>query len=198
MISEEQKKELRRHLAGFLTEEVPLALKTSYRVGGAAAFYLQPKSLVELELTLRTLAELELEFLILGSGYNVLVVDEGVRDRVVISFDKGFRHVEIVGTDSWSVIVRAESGVRISELVRLCADKGCIGFEKLAGIPGTVGGALAMNAGAYGSTIYDSLAAIQIMEKGDLEWRRATALKPAYRDGGLRSGQVVVAAYFLL
>ncbi|MCK5539813.1 MAG: UDP-N-acetylmuramate dehydrogenase [Deltaproteobacteria bacterium] len=198
MITEEQKKELRRHLAGFLTEEVPLALKTSYRVGGAAAFYLQPESLVELELVFRTLAELELEFLILGAGCNVLVVDEGVRSRVVISLDKGFGRLEIVGTDSWSVMLRAESGVRISELVRLSADKGCSGFEKLAGIPGTVGGALAMNAGAYGGTIYDSLAALQIMEKGELEWWRATALKPVYRDGGLRSEQVVVAAYFLL
>ena len=198
MITEEQKKELRRHLAGFLTEEVPLSLKTAFKVGGAAAFYLQPESLEELELALRVLAELELEFLILGAGCNVLVVDEGVRNRVVISLDKGFGRLEIVGTDSWSVMLRAESGVRISELVRLSADNGCSGFERLAGIPGTVGGALAMNAGAYGGTIYDSLAALQIMEKGDLEWWRATALKPVYRDGGLRSEQVVVAAYFLL
>ena len=198
MIIEGQKKELRRNLAGFLTEEVPLASKTAYKIGGAAAFYLQPESLEELELALKTLAELELEFLILGAGCNVLVVDEGVRNRVVISLEKGFGDIEIIGSDIWSIMLRAESGVRLSQLVELSAVEGCGGFEKLAGIPGTVGGALAMNAGAYGSTIYDCLAALQVMEKGNLSWRGAACMKPTYRDGGLAAEQVVVAAYFLV
>ncbi len=198
MISKEQQKELRRRLAGFLTEEKPLAAKTAFKVGGCAAFYLQPKSLPDLELVLRTLAELELKFLVLGAGCNILVADEGVLDRVVISLDQGFAEIEIMGSDSWSVMLRAESGVRLSRLIRLSADEGYSGFEKLASIPGTVGGALAMNAGAYGGTIYDSLAALQIMEKGSLSWRSAARLHPAYRDGGLSVEQVVVAAYFLL
>ncbi|MEA3334112.1 MAG: UDP-N-acetylmuramate dehydrogenase [Pseudomonadota bacterium] len=198
MISKEQKKELRRQLAGFLLEEEPLAMKTAFKVGGSAAFYLQPKSLPDLELALRTLVEVELKFLVLGAGCNVLVADEGVQDRVVISLDRGFSEFEIIGSDSWSVMLRAESGVRLSRLVRLNADEGCSGFEKLASIPGTVGGALAMNAGAYGGTIYDSLAALQIMEKGGLSWRSAACLNPTYRDGGLTAEQVVVAAYFLL
>ena len=198
MISKEQQKELRRRLAGFLTKEEPLAAKTAFKVGGSAAFYLQPKSLPDLELALRTLAELELKFLVLGAGCNVLVAAEGVLDRVVISLDQGFGGVEIVGSDSWSMMLRAESGVRLSRLIRLSADEGCSGFEKLASIPGTVGGALAMNAGAYGGTIYDSLAALQIMEKGSLSWRSAACLHPTYRDGGLSAEQVVVAAYFLL
>ncbi|MEA1921752.1 MAG: UDP-N-acetylmuramate dehydrogenase [Pseudomonadota bacterium] len=198
MISNEQQKELRRRLAGFLLEEEPLASKTAYKVGGSAAFYLQPKSLPDLELALRTLAELELNFLVLGAGCNVLVAAEGVLDRVVISLDQGFGGFEIMGSDSWSVMLRVESGVRLSRLVRLSADEGYSGFEKLASIPGTVGGALAMNAGAYGSTIYDSLAALQIMEKGSLSWWSAARLHPTYRDGGLSAEQVVVAAYFLL
>ena len=198
MISQEQKKELRRRLAEFLLEEEPLATKTAYKVGGDAAFYLQPKSLADLELALTTLAELELKFLILGAGCNVLVAAAGVQDRVVISLEQGFGHFAVMGSDSWSVMLRAESGVRLSRLVRLSADEGYSGFEKLASIPGTVGGALAMNAGAYGGTIYDSLAALQIMEKGNLVWRSAACLNPTYRDGGLSAEQVVVAAYFLL
>jgi UDP-N-acetylmuramate dehydrogenase len=198
LISKEQQKELRRRLAGFLTEEEPLAAKTAFKVGGSAVFYLQPKSLPDLELALRTLAELGLKFLVLGAGCNVLVADEGVLDRVVISLSQGFGHFEVVGSDSWSVMLRAESGVRLSRLIRLSADEGYSGFEKLTSIPGTVGGALAMNAGAYGGTIYDSLAALQIMEKGSLSWRSAACLHPTYRDGGLSAEQVVVAAYFLL
>jgi len=198
VISNEQKNELRRRLAGFLLEEEPLAAKTAYKVGGNAAFYLQPKSLPDLELALRTLAELELEFLVLGAGCNVFVAAAGVLDRVVISLDRGFAGFEIIGSDSWSVMLRAESRVRLSRLVQLSADEGYSGFEKLASIPGTVGGALAMNAGAYGGTIYDSLAAIQIMEKGGLAWWSAIRMNPTYRDGGLTAEQVVVAAYFLL
>ena len=198
LITEEQEKELRRCLAGFLVEEEPLSPKTAFKVGGAAAFYLQPESLADLELALGTLAKMELGFLVLGGGCNVLVADEGVRDQVVIGFGKGFEHLEIVDVDSWSVMLRAECGVRLSHLIRLSAVEGYGGLENLAGIPGTVGGALAMNAGAHGSTIYDYLAALQIMKKGGLGWRGAARLKPTYRDGGLSAEEVVVAAYFLL
>lgn len=198
MISNEQKNELRRRLTGFLLEEEPLASKTAFKVGGSAAYYLQPKSLADLELALKTLAEFELKFLVLGAGCNVLVAAAGVLDRVVISLDQGFAGFEIIGSDSWSVMLRAESGVRLSRLVQWSAEEGYSGFEKLASIPGTVGGALAMNAGAYGGTIYDSLAALQIMEKGSLGWWSATRMNPTCRDGGLSVDQVVVAAYFLL
>ena len=198
MISEEQKNELRRRLAGFLIEEEPLALKTAFKIGGAAAFYLQPESLEELELALQTLLELELQFFTLGGGCNILVADSGVRDQVVIGLGKGFGHLEIVGADSWSVMLRAECGVSLSQMVKLSEVEGCGGLEKLAAIPGTVGGALAMNAGAYGVTIYDCLAALQIMEKEGLVWRSASHFKPLYRDGGLAPEQVIVAAYFLL
>lgn len=198
MITVEQKIELRRRLTGFLLEEESLAMKTAFKVGGSAAFYLQPESLADLGLALKTLADLELGFLVLGAGCNVLVADEGVRDRVVISLGSGFGNFEIIGSDSWSVTLRAESGVRLSHLIQLSAVEGYSGLEKLAAIPGTVGGALAMNAGAYGGTVYDSLAALQIMEKGSLRWLSAAHLKPVYRDGGLSSEQVVVAAYFML
>ncbi len=198
MISQEQEKELRGRLFGFLTEEEPLAPKTAYKVGGAAAFYLQPESVEDLKLALQTLMELELPFVILGGGWNVLIGDAGIRSQVVITLGKGFGNLELVGADTWSVMLRVESGVRLSKLIKLSAAEGYAGLEKLVGIPGTVGGALAMNAGAYGSTIYDCLAALQIMEKGDLSWLKASQIKTAYRDGGLLPEQVVVAAYFLL
>ena len=134
MITKEQKNELRQRLAEFLLEEEPLAMKTAFKVGGSAAFYLQPESLAELGLALKTLAELELKFLLLGAGCNILVAAKGVRDRVVISLGQGFGHFEIMGSDSWSVMLRAESGVRLSRLIRLSAVEGYSGLEKLAAI----------------------------------------------------------------
>lgn len=202
MISELQKKELRRKLAGLLIEDVSLDSKTAFKVGGCAAFYLQPESLKELGLALQTLADLELQFIVLGGGWNTLINDNGIDNQVVINPGKGFTGLNIIGSDKWSALLRAECGVQLSQLIKLSAAEGYCGVEKLAGIPGTIGGAVAMNAGAYGTEIFDSLAALQIMEKENLTcnltWVRRSQLKPAYRDGGLNPEQVVVAAYFLL
>ena len=198
MLTELQKKELRRKLAGFLIEGQPLASKTAFKVGGAAAFYLEPESHEDLALTLQTLADLDLQFIVLGGGRNSLVVDAGIEDRAVINLAKNFKEVNLIGSDNWSVMLRAECGVPLSQLIKISAVDGYSGLEKLAGIPGTVGGAVAMNAGAYGVTIFDYLAALLIMEEGELTWHSAAQLKPAYRDGGLEPVQIVVAAYFLL
>ncbi|MBN2706782.1 MAG: UDP-N-acetylmuramate dehydrogenase [Deltaproteobacteria bacterium] len=198
MISAAQKKELRRRLSGFLHEEVPLAPKTAYRAGGSAAFFVQPQSLTELSLALSTLAELELQFVVLGEGWNTLVADAGIRNQVVVSLGAGLDAVEVLGRDQWVVMLRVEAGVHLSRLLRLSAAEGFGGLEKMAGIPGSVGGAIAMNAGAYGTTVYDCLAGLELMAKGELQWLRSSRLKPLYRDGGLSPEQVVVAAYFLL
>jgi UDP-N-acetylmuramate dehydrogenase len=188
---------LRRELGEMVRENVSLAELTAYRTGGAAACFLQPGSLEQLKQALLLLDRLEIDFVILGGGSNLLVAEEGVRERVVISLAEGFSGLELVARDDWSATVRVESGVRLSRLVRYCAEQGYAGCERLAGIPGTVGGAVAMNAGAYGQSLSDNLAALQLMIAGHLLWRSRGGLKPAYRDGGLAAQEVVVAAYFL-
>lgn len=198
LISVEQKRELRRCLAGFITEDEPLAPKTTFKTGGAAAVYLQPETVAELILTVRTLTELELDFQLLGGGTNMLIADKGIREKVVISLTRSFKGYEIVGSDKYSVMVRAEGGVQLAALIRLSVTGGYGGLENMAGIPGTLGGALAMNAGAYGSTIYDNISALSVLHNGELCWRQAAELKPNYRDGGLEVNDIVVAAYFIL
>ena len=193
----EQLEILRRELGDILREDEPLADKTAYRTGGEALCYIEPGDLKQLCRAQSLLYELGLEFVVLGGGSNILVVEEGVRERVVLSLRKGFAGLDTVGGDQWSGTVRVESGVKLSRLVRYCTERGFAGLERLAGIPGTVGGAVAMNAGAYGQTIGDCLAALQTVIAGNLGWRGSGTLKRGYRDGGLETQEVVVAAYFI-
>ncbi|MCK5681292.1 UDP-N-acetylmuramate dehydrogenase [bacterium] len=198
MIRTEQKHELRQRLSEFMTEEEPLAPKTAFKTGGAAAIYLQPADLTELLLAVKTLAELKLGFLILGGGRNLLIADDGIRNKVVISLSRGFMDYEIVGSDKHSVMIRAEAGVSLAALVNLSGVGGYGGLENLAGMPGSLGGAIAMNAGAFGSTIFDHLAALWVLHDGGLCWRSPASLNPGYRDGGLGGQDIVVAAYLIL
>ena len=197
MLDQEKIATLRRCLGEMVREEEPLAPYTAYRTGGPAACFLEPRDLEELKRGLLLLERLELDYVVMGGGSNLLVAEEGVRERVVVSLKKGFTGLMLVARDAWSATVRVESGVKLARLVSFCAEQGFAGCERLAGIPGTVGGALAMNAGAYGQTISDCLAALQVMVAGHLVWRPRGRLQPAYRDGGLGAREVVVAAYLL-
>ncbi len=194
----EQKSELKHALAGFLVENEPLAPKTAFKTGGSAAIYLQPKNLSELVLAVKTLTWLELKFLVMGGGSNLLVADAGINDKAVISLAWGFKGYEIVGSDSDSVMIRAGSGVRLAALIQLSLVGGYRGWENLAGIPGTLGEALAMNAGAHGATIYDYVSAVRVLRGTELIWLTRAELKPVYRNGGLAGQDIVVAAYFHL
>lgn len=198
MISVAQKRELKRCLNRFFLEDEPLAPRTTFKTGGRASVFLEPETLTDLRMAVKILMEMKLGFLLLGGGSNLLVADAGIRDRAVISLTRSFRDYTIVGSDKNVVMVRVEGGVQLAEFVRLSVISGYSGLENLAGIPGTLGGALAMNAGAFGSTIYDRLAAISLIHNSLLEWRSATELNPGYRDGGLEGQDIVVAAYFLL
>ncbi len=198
MINAEQKSALKHSLAWFLVEDEPLAAKTAFKTGGSAAIYLQPTNLVELELAVKTLARFDLGFLVLGGGSNLLIADAGINDRVVISLERGFNACGIVGSDRDSVMIRAEAGVRLAQLVQLGVSGGYSGWENLAGIPGSLGGSLAMNAGAYGATIYDYVSAICLLRGGKTIWLPRAQLNPVYRSGGLLKTDIVFAACFHL
>ncbi len=197
LLTPEKIDDLGRRLGDIVRREEPLAPRTAYRTGGDAACFLEPRSLEELQQALLQLDRLDLDLVVLGGGTNFLAADEGVRKSVVISLEEGFAGLETIAKDRWSATVRVESGVKLSRLVGYCAEQGFAGCERLAGIPGTVGGALAMNAGAYGQTVSDCLAALQVVVAGHLVWCSRRRLRPTYRDGGLDPRQVVVAAYFL-
>ncbi len=198
MIKPEQKSALKNELGGFMFENEALAPKTALKTGGPAAVFLQPRTLTELELALKNLTRLGLEFMILGGGSNLLIADGGIQDRVVISLDQGFQDYKIIGSDNDSVMIQAGSAVRLAALVQLSLTGGYSGWENLAGIPGTLGGALAMNAGAYGVTIYDYLSRVSLWRGTELLCLARAELNPVYRNGGLKDNDIVIKAWFHL
>src|SRR4026208_1513841 len=133
-------------------ENVLLAPYTSARIGGPADIFVVADNVAELARIVKLLWKQEMPFTILGGGSNVLVSDRGVRGVVVLNRAKGVR---FHGGDQPSVT--AESGVIFSNLANRCAVKGLSGLEWAATVPGTIGGAVYGNAGAFGGGMAGNL-----------------------------------------
>ena len=150
---------------GWLTEyadrtarDAPLAPLTWYRLGGPARYLVRPTDADDLAILLRRATEEEIPVKVLGGGSNVLVRDDGF-DGIVVRLDgSGFRDVRFDGER-----VTAGAGVDLMPLVRECSARGLSGLECLAGIPGTVGGAVRMNAGGATGTFGDVVEHIELV-----------------------------------
>ena len=175
-----------------LQEHVLLAPYTSARIGGPADALVTVKSADELAETMIRIWELRLPYVILGGGSNVLVGDRGVRGVVVLNRAKAVRFER--GDQPW---VRAEAGVVFSNLANRCAAQGLAGLEWAATVPGTVGGAVYGNAGAFGGDIAGNLIRAEVLFVPD---RRETwpveKFEYGYRTSVLKRGaaQAVVLA----
>jgi len=164
--------------ASVLRREEPVGPRTTLRVGGAARVYCEPASLEDLRALLRAAATRGVRVHVLGRGSNLLVPDEGV-EGVVLS----------LAGDAWSGFelrpdgrVWAGAGLRLKNLCGLAARSGLAGFEFLEGIPGSVGGALRMNAGAMGGWMLDVVEELQVATReGDVRTLRRDELHVAYR-----------------
>ena len=122
----------------------PMKKHTTFRIGGPADYYLCPHSIEELQKILQICKEKKIEFFILGNGSNLLVSDKGYRGAV-IQLWKNFSDITVKGT---TIIVKA--GALLSKIAAEALEEGLTGMEFASGIPGTIGGATVMNAGAYG------------------------------------------------
>lgn len=154
------------HAAGEVVRGEPLARHTSYRVGGPADYFVVPGDVESLKGLLRCCGEHGVPVFLLGEGANVLVSDAGFRG-VVISMSGGFGYVQSLEGNR----VRAGAGVTVRTLVRFCEQRGLGGVEGLAGIPGTVGGALVMNAGAAHGEIGDRVHSVAVLDSEFVERR---------------------------
>lgn len=132
-----------------IQEQVPLKDYTSYKIGGPARYFCEPRSLAQLKDALSFGAEHGLPIYILGCGTNVLVSDGGV-NGLVIRVAANFAYLSFQDGR-----VQAGSGLLLDHLVTSLAEEGLGGFESLAGIPGSIGGGVFMNAGAYGVSLGD-------------------------------------------
>ena len=176
-----------------------LAAYTTFQVGGPADALALPETEDELvELIERCRSE-AFPVTVLGGGANTLVRDGGVRG-VVIAFPKGFRGIEVIEESTERILLEARAGEKIPALVRFAAERGWAGTECLAGVPGTVGGALAMNAGTAESYIQDAVESVRWapLGGGAPEWISAKDLRFSYRRAELPEPGVVLSVRFLL
>jgi UDP-N-acetylmuramate dehydrogenase len=159
------------------------------KVGGPADFYIEPADKDDLLAIVRYFRQQRFPWMMIGRGSNILVSDEGIRGAV-LNVESALSSLSQSGG---SII--AESGVRLTKFVDFCIQHGYAGSEMLAGIPGTVGGAVVMNAGAHGGEISDHLLAIEVLREGVVEVVRKEEAGFYYRSSALAS-DIVLAATF--
>lgn len=171
----------------------PLSKHTSFKIGGPADFFIEPENMRQLADILRLLNEEKVPFFVMGNGTNLLVSDEGYRGAIIrLSGDF---------TRFWYEGCLLVSGAAVP-LAQLARDAGSQGFANLvfaAGIPGTVGGALYMNAGAHGQCIADVLKeAVVLDSSGKVHTFKPADLGLTYRQSKLPAGSIVCQAVFKL
>ncbi|MDA0213256.1 MULTISPECIES: UDP-N-acetylmuramate dehydrogenase [Desertifilum] len=168
--------------------QVSLAGLTSYRVGGPAQWYVAPRCPEDLQISLEWAKSEGLPVIVLGAGSNLLVSDRGLPGLVV-----GTRHLRHIRFDPEIAQVQAGAGVPIAQLARLVAQRGWQGLEWAVGIPGTVGGAIVMNAGAHESCIADVLVDVDVLSPaGNAACLGVSELGYRYRTSRLQGGDRVV------
>lgn len=165
----------------------PMKNHTTFRVGGPAAFYLCPHTVQEIREILEICREEQMRWFIVGNGSNLLVSDEGY-DGVIIQTFKGLSRIEADGTR-----IRAQAGALLSQIAARALQEGLGGFEFAAGIPGTLGGAVMMNAGAYGGEMKQVLEEVTVLdEHGEVLVLQAEDLHMGYRTSIVREKNYVV------
>ncbi len=186
MISVEQ---LKKYFRGHIGIGESLAALTTFKIGGAADFYFEPADSGDLAVLINLLMEHEFPFDIIGDGSNVLVSDSGYRGAA-INLQKGLCDIRSNGE-----MLKAGAGVKLANLVDYCIDNGLHGVEMLAGFPGTLGGALIQNTGAYGGLISDYLVEVEVIRRGELRDLPREAAVFGYRFSSL-SDDIIVNATF--
>lgn len=151
--------EYRKKIKGKVLFGEPLKEHTSFKVGGPARLFFLPRDAADLGRLLVLLKKEKVPFLVLGAGSNILAKDGPIKKAILCLDSPGFKKFAFTGK-----LLRAQAGVRLNFLVAESVKRGLSGLEGLAGIPGSLGGAITMNAGAWGSSIADSVEKIKVMD----------------------------------
>lgn len=181
----------------------PLKQHTSFRVGGPAKVYVVPEDIEELQKLIRFLHEEKLPYDIIGNGTNLLVSDAGV-DHVVVEIGRALEGIELLpeanASDEKTYYIRVLAGTLLSKAAQFAATQALSGMEALRGIPGTLGGAVTMNAGAYGTEMKDVLYSVDVLTpEGEIQTLTPAELALGYRHSVIpERGYIVVAATLAL
>lgn len=170
-----------------------MSAHTTFRIGGPADYFVEVQSEKILAEVIDYCKKEDMPYFILGNGSNLLVHDEGYRGVMLCT--RGLSKIEFLEhtTEDGKTIVTAGSGVMLSTLASKVASKGLKGFEFASGIPGTLGGAVTMNAGAYGGEIKDVICSAKVlMNDGTIQNLSAEELKLSYRHSVVQEKDMIV------
>lgn len=175
----------------------PMRDYTSLRIGGSAEIFALPKDLDSLRVIRLNLKKGNIPCIALGSGTNVLIRDGGIEGAVVLL--RSLKKIEVLREENEFVYIHADAGAVLSRLVRFSQEHGYSGLEGLAGIPGTVGGAICGNSGAFGYEIRDVLVSLEMMDReGIASRRRSDEIAFGYRTSGIKSDEFILGAEICL
>jgi UDP-N-acetylmuramate dehydrogenase len=184
-------------IKGKILPSVLMSAYTSFQVGGRVDYLAFPEDSADLREILRWCKQNGVPYLVLGNGTNLLVRDGGIRG-LALSLARGFLRVEEVKGPEKNLIL-AEAGGPLSQLVEFSRRKGRTGLEFAAGIPGTVGGAIFMNAGAFRGEMKEVLHTVCLMDaEGNRVEKERNELKFSYRFLELSRGEIILGGTFCL
>lgn len=187
--------ELKRILPGETIKlDEPMREHTTFRIGGAADYFVIPRTKEEVQSVVRCCLDYEMPYYIIGNGSNLLVSDEGYRG-VIVQLYKNMNRISAEEN-----VIRAQAGALLSQIAACALEHSLTGFEFAAGIPGTLGGACVMNAGAYGGEMKQVLSQVTVMDcEGGIFTLGADELELGYRTSKIaRDGLIALEAQISL
>ena len=168
-------------------ENEPMSRHTTFRIGGPADLYVIPDSEEHLLEVIRTCRAMKVPFYVTGNGSNLLVADSGYRG-VIIQIGRNLSEVTVIGTQ-----IHAQAGALLSTVAHRAMDASLTGMEPLSGIPGTLGGALTMNAGAYGGEMKDITSEVKVLtEDGKVLTLTGEEMQFGYRTSIVQKENMIV------
>jgi UDP-N-acetylmuramate dehydrogenase len=154
----------------------PLSKHTTYQIGGPADFFVTPRDIKSLRMTISLCREYNLPYYIIGNGSNLLVGDKGFQG-VMIQIFHNISQVKLEGN-----LMYVEAGALLSKIAKIALNNSAVGLEFASGIPGTFGGAVMMNAGAYGGEMKDVIDSVRVIDEvGEIKTLSLEELKLGYR-----------------
>lgn len=166
---------------------VPMSTMTTFRTGGIARIIVSPNSTEELKNVLKIFYELQIPYYVLGNGSNLLVSDKGI-EKPIIYIGRDFSSIDV-----FENCITARSGAFLSAIAKKAYDESLTGFEFAAGIPGTLGGALIMNAGAYGGEMKDVIEAVSFVDPSGEEYVvSGEEMEFSYRNSALSGTNCII------
>lgn len=183
--------EIQKIFKGRIILNEPLAKYTTFRIGGDADYFVEPTDVDDVINIIEYANSHSVPYYVMGNGSNILISDDGIRG-IVINLETGFNYLK-----NENEIIVAGAGVKIARFVDYCIQNNYSGVEMLAGIPATVGGALVMNAGAYGGEIADYVTEVKVIKSGKLKTLKKEDCGFKYRNSDLKNSVVLEASFKL-